>query len=220
MFEKFFKKKVVEIDESILLNELAELFRDEKYDEVIARALMILPEANKNIAHEVNLKLALSYFRKGNYGQSLPIFERIAEVKNDVGSWFNVMTSAILANEIDKGKKAFARTLEIQKANNFSQEPSFPQIRYFYACALNDIGLYDEALEQLDELKKIYMQLVITDDTFVYIRGVPFMSHTLDLARKVMKGLGVELSSSEWLKELKAAVDEDGKEVIAKYYEV
>ena len=220
MFENFFKKKPIKRDSKVIIDEIQELFRNEKFDEVIERASLLLSDHDQELVLEANLRIALSYFRKAKYEDSLPIFEKIADAKNDVGSWFNVITSAILANEIDKGKKAFKKTQELQKESNYSQQPSLPQIRYYYACALNDIGLYAEALEQLDELKKIYMQLVITDDTFVYIRGVPFMSHTLDLARKVLIGMNMELSNSTWLKELKAAVDDDGKEIIEKYYEV
>jgi tetratricopeptide (TPR) repeat protein len=218
MFERFFKKKSLE-ESKQSLNELSELLRDKKYDEVILKASSLAANNDKEISLEASQKLALAYFRKGEYSKSLVPFEEIASSKNDVGSWFNVITAAVLNNDPDKGKQAFYKTIELQKASDYSQQPSMPQIRYYYACALNDIGLYSEALEQLDELKKIYMQLVITDDTFVYLRGVPFLSHTLDLAKKVMLGLNTEFSNSHWLKELKDAVDDDGKEIIKKYYE-
>lgn len=219
MLKNFFRKDNKEDKSKIKLDEINALFMDEKYDEVISKALPLVNDKDNNVSFEFKLKIALSYFRKGNYKESLELFEKVALIKNDVGSWFNVITSAILSNEIQKGKNAFNKCLELQEISGFKQQPSVPFIRYYYACALNDVGLFNEALEQLSELKNIYMQLVITDDTFVYIRGVPFMSHTLDLARKVFNGLRMDFSHSEWLKELKQKVDDDGKEIIEKFYE-
>lgn len=216
MFRKIFKK---EKNKKELIQEINDLLREEKYDKVISKASLLTADSNQEIALEANLKIALAYFGKGNYERSLPIFKKIAYIKNDVESWFNVMTSAVLSRNVQKGKEAFHKALELQELNDDSQHPSVPQIRYFYGCALNDIGLNREALEQLDELKKIYMQLVITNDTFVYLRGIPFISQTLDLAKKVMKGLNIEFSSSTWLNELKEAVDEEGKEIIEQYCE-
>lgn len=219
MFKSFFSRSGKESDSKVILDEINALFRDEKFDEIIIKALPLVSDKNKDTSDEAKLRIALSYFRKGNYKDSLVQFERIALEKNDVVSWFNVITSAILSNEVQKGKEAFEKALELQELSDYSQQPSVPFIRYYYACALNDIGLFSEALKQLDELKAIYMKLVITDDTFVYIRGVPFMSHSLDLARKVFKGLGIDFSHSDWLKELKEKIDDDGKEIIEKYYE-
>jgi len=219
MFKSFFKKSIKESDSKVILHEVNALFRDEKFDEVINKALPLVSEKNEEISSEAELRIVLSYFRKRDYKNSLIQFEQIASAKNDVASWFNVITSAILSNEIHIGKDAFNKALELQKISNYSQQPSVPLIRYYYACALNDVGLFNEALEQLNELKAIYMQLVITDDTFVYIRGIPFMSHTLDLTRKVFAGLEIDFSHSDWLKELKEKVDDDGKEIIEKYYE-
>lgn len=172
---------------------------------------------DKDVSLESKQKIALSYFQMGNYIKSLKLFEQIALTKNDVMSWFNVLTSAILSNNLQKGKDAFIKALELQKNSGFNQQPSVPFIRYYYACALNDVNLFNEALEQLDELKNIYMKLVITDTTFVYIRGVPFISNTLDLAKKVFDGLEINFSNSDWLIELKQNVDDDGKTIIEKY---
>jgi tetratricopeptide (TPR) repeat protein len=201
------------------LDDINHKFQERKYDEVIELATLLIDSKDEAVSLEANKKIALSYFHKGCYKESLILFQKIALIKKDTENWFNVMTTALLAKEIVIGKDAFEKTLELQKAAGYNQQPSIPFIRYYYACALNDIGLFLEALDQLNELKKIYMNLVITDDTFVYIRGIPFMTNTLDLAVKVFKGLGEDFSKSDWLKELKQKVDDEGKNTIEEYYE-
>lgn len=98
-----------------------------------------------------------------------------------------------------------------------NQYPRIPEMRYDYAGVLCIGGLFDEALEQLDELKKIYIKLEVTDTNFLFLRGVPFFSNTLDLAKKVFTGLGMVFSQSDWLKELNQYVDDDGKRIINRY---
>jgi tetratricopeptide (TPR) repeat protein len=202
-----------------LLEEINTLFKDRKYDDIIIRSSSLPDIDDKEISEEVKSLLALSYFRKDNFVQALPLFEGLALSKNDdVLSWFNVMTSAILSSNIQKGKDAFNRVLELKKTSDGGpEEPSSSDTRYYYAYAMKNVGLFDEALEQLDELKKIYMKLVITDDNFLFLRGVPFISRTLTLAKEVFDSLGLNFPQSEWLEELRRNVDDDGKETIDRY---
>ncbi len=204
-------------DSKAILEEINELYDNQNYDDVIKKAQSLINDENVDIASEAKLRSALSYFRKGEYKDSMLLFEDLALLKNDVLSWYNVTQSAILSNEIQKGKDAFNKALELQRLSEFNQYPRVPKMRYDYAGALCIVGLFNEAVEQLNELKKIYMKLEITDDNFLFLRGVPFFSHTLDLANKVFTGLGMISSLSDWLEELKQHVDDNGKRMIDRY---
>jgi hypothetical protein len=70
------------------------------------------------------------------------------------------------------------------------------------------------ALEQIQELRKIYEQLRITDDTFVYLRGVPMLPHTMKLALSVFRGLGAEFPAQQWISEFAARVDDEGAQYL------
>jgi tetratricopeptide (TPR) repeat protein len=209
----FRKKKDWKIDEKT-----TELFGDERYDEVISTVLPFIMNGQK-ISLEIKQKAALSYYYKKDYEKALTLFEEIASEKTDVESLFNVLTSLMPLGKMRQAREIFAKILETHKELDANQprELGIPFIRYYYACGLRDAGLFDDALEQLEELKKIYIELEITDDTFVYIRGVPFLSQTLDLAKDVFDGLGADFLNSDFFKELKSKVDGDGKRLIEQY---
>jgi len=67
---------------------------------------------------------------------------------------------------------------------------------------------------QIEELRSIYEQLKITDDTFVYIRGVPFLSHTMDVAVDVFRGLGESFAWSQWIDSFAEKLDDEGREYL------
>jgi hypothetical protein len=171
-------------------------------------------DEDEEIKCEAKHIMGLSHFKLENYQFSQGLFEYVAAIRNDANSWLNVITSSILAGNFAKGQTAFEKAFECQKQSGYSQQPSLPFIRYYYAYALHDANKFEKSLEQLDELKKIYIKLIITDDTFLYMRGVPFLSQTLDLAEKVFQGMKKDFYSSEWLHELEQSVDDDGKDYI------
>ncbi|MCL2318396.1 MAG: hypothetical protein FWC44_05045 [Methanomassiliicoccaceae archaeon] len=200
-------------------SEISTLYDNKKYDEVIQKTKQMF-EDGKKVPLDIMQIVALSHYYKRDYERSLPLFEEIASQKNDVESWFNVLMSLMPFNKTQQGKEVFNKILKMHKGLHKDQprELGINYIKFYYACGLNDAGLFDEALEQLEDLKKIYTELKITDDTFVYIRGVPFLSHTLDLAEKVFDGLGRDLSDSDFLNDLEKGVDEEGKAIIEKHY--
>jgi tetratricopeptide (TPR) repeat protein len=193
------------------------LYDAKKYDEVISKITEL--SGIQEISLEYKRTLALSYFYKNDYENALVIFSEIAQKKNDVENWFNCLTTLLSMKKMQEAKEVFDKMLKMHKGLNDKQprELAVPFVRYFYACGLNDAGLFNEALEQLEELKKIYMELKITDDSFVYIRGVPFLSSTLELAKKVFTGLGLDFARSDYLAELKNKVDRDGESLIKEY---
>ncbi|MDE0937973.1 MAG: hypothetical protein OSA89_18840 [Mariniblastus sp.] len=166
------------------------------------------------LALESKKIVALAQFRKEHYSVATPLFQEIANSTNDVADWFNVVTSATLSDDINLGEHAFQQCLKCQESAGHSQQPSVPFMRQFYACALRDRGEFGKALEQIEELRSIYEQLKITDDTFVYIRGVPFLSHTMDVAIDVFRGMGDSFDPNGWIDSFASKLDDDGREYL------
>lgn len=125
----------MEHDSKAILEEINILYDNRNYGEVIEKAQSLINDENLDIASAAKLRSALSYFRKGKYKDSLLLFEELASLKNDVLSWYNVTQSAILSNEIQKGKDAFNKALELHKISGFNQYPRIPEMRYDYAGA-------------------------------------------------------------------------------------
>jgi len=215
IFSFFIKEKIKSQRDISFENEINKLYKEKKYDEVISRALTFRAD-EQELSYHIKKKVALSHYYKNDFEKSLTLFEEIASIKNDVESWFNVLMSLMPLKKTQQGKAVFDKILTMHKGLDPQQprELAIPNIRFYYANGLADNNLFNEALEQLEEIKKIYMTIVITDDTFVYIRGIPFLSSTLDLAKRVFKGLCSDISDSDFIKELINKVDDEGKKTI------
>lgn len=214
IFDFFQKKRGYE-------QELAILYGNEKYEQVISRATEIFGD-NKNIPLNIKKIVALSYYYTKDYANSLILFEQIALKNNDVASWFNVLTSLFPLNKTQQAKEVFNKILKMHKGakstgtvNHFLPQLCVPYIRYYYACGLAEAGLFEDSFEQLNELKQVYIKTKITDDTFLYMRGIPFLSSFLEVAKKVCAGLNITFST--FLQDLESQIDDDGKALIKRH---
>lgn len=211
---KFFHKQ----ENSVARAQIDKLYEEKNYDEIIARVSSWTAEG-KNVPSDVKQKLALSYYYKRDYAQSLKYFQEIAAEKENRENLFNVLMSALALKQTEYSGEIFNKLLNLRDRTdkNSPRELGIPYIRFYYARGLYEAKLYAEAMEQIEELKKIYLCLKITDDTFLYIRGVPFLTQTLELAKNIFDARGLDFSHSSYLIELKQGVDEEGKNTICKY---
>lgn len=187
---------------------------DEDFDKAIALAKPFLSSPDEQLRWQAKKHIALSLFRKGDYGGSVHLFYELAERSTDAGDWFNVATSATLGGDMTLGERAFGKAIACQKAAGYTHQPPVPQMRHWYACALRDRKEYQLALVQIEELRGIYEQLKITDSTFLHIRGVPSLSHTMDVAIDVFQGLGDSFDAVGWMDGLAAKLDDEGRQYL------
>ena len=197
-----------------LTDKLWKLLQNEKYEEVISEAKKLLGHKSALIAKDANKLMGMSLFRQAKYQEALPYFQKATEYNPEINDWFNVITSGTLSKNVEVGRNAFDKAVQLQLDSGHKEQPSIPFMRQYYACALRDIGEYELALEQINELRQIYEQLKITDTTFVYIRGVPFLSHTMDVAMDVFNGLGASFDAKEWIDSFSSKLDEEGQEYL------
>lgn len=209
--KNIFKKNPPDLS---LTDKLWGLLQNEKYEEVIPEAKKFLGHKSAPIAKDANKLIGMSLFRQAKYQEALPYFQKATEYNPEINDWFNVITSGTLSKNIEAGRNAFDKAVQLQLDSGHKEQPSIPFMRQYYACALRDIGEYDLALEQINELRQIYEQLKITDTTFVYIRGVPFLSHTMDVAVDVFNGLGAGFDAQEWIDSFSSKLDEEGQEYL------
>jgi tetratricopeptide (TPR) repeat protein len=184
---------------------------EQDFDKAIELAVPFLNSHDAELRRQAKRFIALSTFRKGDYVAAVEHFRELAADSTEAGDWFNVATSATLEGDIEFGEQAFEKALRCQVAANYSQQPSVPFMRQWYACALRDQKQFWRSLAQIEELRKIYEQLKITDDTFVYIRGVPCLSHTMDVAIDVFRGLGDSFDGVYWIESFQEKLDEEGR---------
>lgn len=221
-FRKVFSSDSSEPPKEPPINKFPELedawqhFKREEFEQSIEKATQFLKSSKLKIKNEANKLVALNNFRLGNYETSKIIFNELALNSNNPDDWFNLVTSATLNHEIELGKQAFNKAIKLYKKNGKQDNISVPSMMFYYMQCLKDIKCYDLAFEQLDELRKIYTDLIITDSTFLYLRGVPFFEHTIDASKEILNNLDPKIAK-DWLTKFKKSVDDDGQLYLAEF---
>lgn len=160
-------------------------------------------------------KLALAYFHTENYKKSTELFERICQNNKNAVDWFNLATSAIMNNDTQKGLQALETAIRFNKETKTDGKGIPTPFMYLYAAhALKDSGEFDLAFKQLNKLRDIYKSLSITDDTFLYMRGVPFFSEFISLAKAILPNQKA-VDPQKWIKQISSSLDEDGQNALS-----
>ena len=199
---------------SPLLQRAWDHLRAERFDAAIREATPHLPAAAPSLRREANKLCGLARFKGDDPEGALPHMEAAAEGSEQTEDWFNVVTTAALAGRVELAWQAFETAAECQERSGHTQQPPLPMMRYYFACALRDRGEFALAFEQIDALRETYGRLVTTDDTFVHMRGVPFLGQTLRLAEDVLRGLGNRVDGLAWLEQFAGPLDEEGQAMI------
>jgi tetratricopeptide (TPR) repeat protein len=217
---KFWKTKenntAIEMPDDHPLDFLWTKFGEEKYDEVIIEAKKILAK-NETIDHNGALKLlGLSYFRQKQFNLSEEIFRKLAENSTNSDDWFNLLTSCTLNKQIEHSELVLEKTIALYNDYGTKDSLSIPRIFYYYMHALRDVQEYAKAFKQLERLGSIYTSLVITDSTFLYIRGVPFFSDSIEAGKEILEHIDKDVAK-HFIDELVKHVDEEGKEYLYEF---
>lgn len=187
-------------------------FETNYLDRAFELATQYRDSSDAELAADAKKLVALVQFRRRQYETAIVLFRDVVTVHDNAGNWFNVAIAATLGGDTESGRDAFDRALAAIVRGDVSDGLSSPFMRQYYACALRDRGEFAKALEQIEKLREIYEQLKITDDTFVYIRGVPFLSHTMDLAVDVFRSIGDSFDWHHWIDAFARKLDDEGRE--------
>lgn len=190
------------------LTTLNNLFEETKYEELISQ---VEADETLDIDDSFRPSLALSYFHTENYKKSTELFSEICKDSKDPLAWFNLCTSAILNNEERKGLDALNHAIRYNRETKTDGEGIPTPFMQLYATkALVDAGKYNLAFNQLNELAEVYGSLSTTDDTFLYMRGVPFFSEFVKLGESILPKQTV-IDGKEWITYISSRLDEEGK---------
>lgn len=152
----------------------------------------------------------LADFRRKDYSK-LALCREVAEKTGAGTDWFNLARAAVMTSDFSQGQAAFNNVEKAYKSGNYGENISFLLLRYYFAQFLRECGEYEKAFEQVNELRSVYEELRITDDTFVYIRGVPMLAHTMDLAMSLFPHLAGKVDPVVWIDSFSKKLDDEGK---------
>lgn len=122
-------------------------------------------------------------------------------------------TTSVKCGQIDRGQAWFEKTRQLRQ----EQEPQFP-IAQAYANFLSSLaqeGHFQQALPYLEWLRDVYGALAITDDTFLYMRGVPFFSDFVRLSPPIVKAALPPGAARAWYQPLLEKADEQGQAALS-----
>ena len=180
------------------------------------RAMMLaeplLDHDDPAVAEEAKRVVAVASFHTQDFTRSAELYEQLAAGSEASFDWFNYATSSVMADLPYQGEAALLKALEFHPNQVGPPAPTVPQMRHYLGCALRDRGFFERALLQLDELRRYYGMVRVTDDHFVYVRGLPFFSSTLDLAVDVFRGLNNPDAAAAWFDGFATEVDQEGAE--------
>lgn len=190
------------------------------FDKAVKEALPHTKAANENLRAEANKLAGLAYFQMRQPEDALPHLQEVASIMNDAHSWFNVVTSAALVGDLGKADNAMAKVATLLEGQEIDPgDMSLPQAKLYYGMALCDIDQCDKAFEQLDWLRGFYQSYNITDDTFLYLRGMPLFPHTMQLMVRVFDGMDPKFDREKWVRDFAAKLDDQGRDYILSYLE-
>lgn len=157
--------------------------------------------------------LAMSNFNLENYLKASDAFEILTEGSENPDDWFNLSTSAIMCGQVDKGIAAFDEAIETFKTNGTKENLTPGMMTYYVMCALRDVGEHDRAFIQMDKLGKSFMQLKITDPTFLTVRGLPFFTTVLEEGIVILENQDAQ-TTQQWLHQIYVNVDDEGQSFV------
>lgn len=190
------------------------------FDKAVKEALPHTKAANENLRAEANKLAGLAYFQLRDAKKALPHLKEVAAISDDASAWFNVVTSATLAGDLKQADDAMNKVNALMDGKEIDPgDMSLPQARLYYGMALCDMNECDKAFEQLNWLRGFYEAYNITDDTFLYLRGMPLFPHAMQLMVRVFDGMDPKFDREKWVRDFAAKLDDQGRDYILSYLE-
>ena len=126
---------------------------------------------------ETELQQALILSRNGKHVQAYPMFEKLYLKNSNATNTFNLFQCAVYCGKTEVENQLYEK-LKCYSPNPKKEpmELSGCFVRYSYAYILCDVGRSREAIEIIDYLIDVISHYKITDPTFLYIRGILYLS--------------------------------------------
>lgn len=200
-------------DTMAMLDEGGQALQDGNYELSLRHGTKYLESENPEVREAAHFMVGMSYFRMANYAEAVPYFQLIVGdgsggALNDA---FNLVMSATLGEQQDLARDAFDKFLtRVKKEGNPENGMSVPMARFYYGMALADAGEAEAAFEQLQTLKEYYEKAKITDDHFLWQRGIPFLAQFIQLTEKIINSGKVPINWKQWAKNFAEKLDDNG----------
>ena len=197
-----------------ILSKAKNEFENKNYEKSITELESFVNNQNITIKQQANSLMGLNYFHLGKNKESELYFNQACSTSEFFFDWFNLTNASALNRHFDLSTQAFNKTIAYCQ----NEESSFiPKLRLYYVNTLLKVKAYEIALEQLNILWESYIFYGVTDDHFLYIRGLPYFTQFIEAAIEVLNGLSSKFDKKSWFSMIYESIDEEGKAVIDQF---
>ncbi|MDR2874409.1 MAG: hypothetical protein LBV44_00560 [Methylobacillus sp.] len=176
---------------------------NEEYEKVVVLALPHVADSA-----DASRLCALACSRLGRWPEAFGHWLHLFELEPGAHNALQLASASVMCNEIERGK---AWLQKYQELNEQKHELSGVSAFISFTSALSQIGHPEEGLPYIAWIRDLYAALHITDDTFLYMRGVPFFSAFLENSLPFVKASMNLESGIRWYRELEGKLDEPGE---------
>ncbi|MBN3855045.1 hypothetical protein G3N59_16810 [Paraburkholderia sp. Ac-20340] len=184
-----------------------EAFKAGRYDKAIAAAT---PYAGR--LADASRLCAMSYSQTDRYPESFQHWLALFELEPTAHNAVQLASLSVMCGEVERGEAWLIKSSQI---NHETREQSDVTARTNFLSALVQRGYLVEALPHITWMRDAYAILSITDDTFLYLRGVPAFGMFLEKSLPILRGSQSREAIATWYGALKGKLDKDGEAQLA-----
>ena len=133
-------------------------------------ALPFVAEDSERLYCDANRICAIACSNSNQWAQALTYWQALFSKEETAHNALQVATSAVMANELEQGNTWIEKAHAI---NASSREMPSPSIITNMLTALTQAGQHAAAVPYLEQLRGFYIQLCVTDPTFLFGHRLP-----------------------------------------------
>ncbi len=139
----------------------------------------------KENAEDSARKEGISLFHKERFEEAHKIFEKLNSEHPTSESKFFLSLTSIKRGDVEKAIELFDEAIDIFEIDTKNVPHSIPNMKTYFAKELIEVENYSLAFRLLKDTSITYFDYQILDDTFLFMRGVPFFGDYVEILGKL-----------------------------------
>ncbi len=188
--------------------------QSDNFAEAIELANSYAHDSNHLIAADARRICAQAHARLSQWQESFGNYKRLFDLEPSALNALQLATTAVMSADTPLGDSWFERA---QAININSNELPQGRLRTAYLSALEQAGDYAATRPHLDWLACAYRSVKVTDDHFVWARGLPFFGEFLKKSQPLLLACVPEHEVRAWYEALCPDLDEAGRAAVKQH---
>jgi len=152
----------------------------------------------------------ISLFNKKRFEEAHKIFKKLNEENSTSENKYFLSLTSLKRRDFEKAIALFEEAINTFELDIKNVQHSIPNMKTYFANQLIEKENYPLAFKLLKDVSNTYCEYKILDDTFLYMRGIPFFGDYVEILNKV-KGKVEKIEYEKLVSKLEIELDKDGK---------